>query len=62
MRKQKYSAQAIVQFLHENGFSDNMIAKAIGRTRVTILRIRQGIQSGYQCEDDLNSLLRLTKL
>ena len=62
MRTQYYSAQTIVRFLHDNGFSDNMIAKAIGRTRVTILRIRQGSQSGKQCEEDLNTLLKLSKL
>ena len=58
----KYSAQQIVRFLHDNGLSDKTIAQSIGKTRVTIHRIRNGLQSGYQCVEDLHTLLKLSKL
>ena len=57
----KYSARAIVRHLRTFGFSDGMIAKAIGASRVTIYRIHNGLQSGSQYVEDLNTLLRLSK-
>ena len=54
-----YTAQSIIDYLHKAGMSDRAIGIAVGRTRQTILLIRQGRESGVRCEQALNTLYRL---
>ena len=49
-------AQYIVQALAARGLSDNSIARAIGRHRVSVLRIRQGLTSGSRSLERLRAL------
>lgn len=57
-----YSACYIVNKLWVYGMSDRAIGIAINRSRVTIHRIRNGTQSGYQCLEDLHTLYKLSRL